>query len=182
MKKVMYRSSRKHGMKYKLSNDCKDLKFGAFKLFYIFKGDPALPREWQGYPFTPKPPLSQCDATLFERSMARMCFRLLDSGELLFEKYEYLYSDRNIPSWINERLEGDFWLELKVSSLSKPELRSLLSLLVPFKDGRIVRNQRNWLYRQNHKGKLSPFQVDLDISPLTTNGKKTEQANLPVVK
>lgn len=119
--------------------ECKDTSLEDYYLYGVCLQDPSTDTTWVPYSFRIKANQSKCDP---ESSCWRgyvSMYQLDSLGHLTLIKYVYL--NNNEADDVGERLEGNFWLELRKSFYDD-------KLFVPFVDGVIEKDNSKWLEKR----------------------------------
>lgn len=135
----------------RLMNKHPRVKLRGMHLYGVVRGDIRTNSGWgQRYEFT-KPPtptkdVPRCSA-LWRGYTAT--FRLDSEGELELVSYRYPRSlTKTETEPVNEKLSGDFWLVLKHNFFGP-------RTYVPFKDGKIVEDESEWVVEEPRSRRMS---------------------------
>jgi hypothetical protein len=136
----------------RLLNKHPRVKLRGLHLYGVVRGDirGANSDWWQLYDFAkpPTPPkeVPRCSA-LWRGYTAT--FRLDSEGELELLSYRYPRTMmRAVTEPVNEKLSGDFWLVLKHNFFGP-------RTFVPFKDGKIVEDEFEWVVEEPRSRRMS---------------------------
>jgi len=136
----------------RLMNKHPRVQLRGMQLYGVIRGNIRANSGWgQRYEFTrpPTPPkdVPRCSA-LWRGYTAT--FRLDSEGELSLVSYSYPRSKKKAEiESVNEKLSGDFWLVFKHSFFGP-------RTYVPFKDGRIVEDDTEWVTEEPRNQRLNP--------------------------
>lgn len=124
-----------------LINKHGEIDFYGNTLYSICVGDPTSLLERQVYPFKHKGDLDKCQVFSACWRGYVSVYELKQSGEIYLVKFEYPFGSESSESdEVNERLEGDFWLDLRTEFFGS-------RLFVPFENGQIVIDKDKWIIK-----------------------------------
>lgn len=119
--------------------DTDSISLPEMQLYGVHVGDIDSPRGSSGYAFKTSPnkeKMTECSA-LWRGYVS--VYRVMEDGSLVFERMEYPFSEGVVPDQVNEILEGDFWLELRVGFMGD-------KVRVPFQNGRVQLDRSTWRF------------------------------------
>lgn len=126
----------------KLVIECQNIDFDGRELYAIIVGEDILDyKKRTTYKFEAKgdqAKFSMCTA-LWRGYVST--YTLDHNGELTLVKMEYPFTKGSEPDTVNEKAEGNFWLDMRPSFFGG-------SLYVPFKAGKVVLDKSKWVYRE----------------------------------
>lgn len=121
-----------------------EVNFNGLSLFDVFVSVNEA-GERQPYPFIAKgddAKMTYCTA-LWRGYVST--YELDAEGGLTLVELSYPFTPDATPQTVHERLEGDFWLDLREGFFGP-------GVQVPFKAGRVVSDRQQWLQRPGMKG------------------------------
>lgn len=132
-----------------LYSDYPDIDFGILKVLKVGCGDPTNLKTYKPYKLKSKPdPMKEMASLTITSDMVRH-FRLLANGELVLEKLTYPFHQWAKPDMANEKITGDFWLEMTTTGIKRHKRPVLL---VPFYKGVICSDVSRWYLRSRKEG------------------------------
>jgi hypothetical protein len=124
----------------KLINEHPRVDFGDLQLYGIIAGDIRPSCDWPKpfrLPTPPSPPANAATSSAWWRGYIAT-FRLNPDGTLDHLCYEYSLSSKEwVPQSVNDRLTGDFWLDMRPHFDDK-------RTYVLFRDGHVVEDRDQW--------------------------------------
>lgn len=122
-----------------LHNERDDIHLDGYYLYGVCVQDPSTDRPWSPYSFTVEANQDKCepDSSCWKGYISM--YRLDSLGHLTLTKYVYL--NTNDADEFEERLEGNFWMELRKGLCGD-------KLFIPFVDGIIENDNNKWLVKR----------------------------------